>query len=196
MTNRPEQRLSLEIPNISEKTSIKILQDWSHQRWPSDAKMHVAADMVKNCQELLAKKNIDWKLVLRNIRIENFGLQFGESAIANSEAHIVGPLAAQVDWPMHRPEIVYLSGKCIASRVSEKLEDFKKTMLETAIVYGQKTIPNANLCMEVLDYILEIPNRNKERHTIKQLYALLREGNTEGAYKTMQSRRDFVSKRR
>jgi len=189
----------LEVPRISEKISSEQLVIWSKQRWPSDARRRLAADIIDNGKELLKENNIDWDSVLRNIRVLQFNNPYvGAEAIACSGARIIGGLAIGFNWSMHDSPAVYLSGKLLADRVkdSEELDDFKSLMRQSAKNYGEKTLPNACLYMETLDFLLlEFKPRTGYGKIIEQLRPLLEEGDTEGVYRIIKPRGDLVRRR-
>lgn len=187
----------LDVPYISVKTSREQVQQYSELRWRNDGRSRIAADIIKNGEELLVESNIDWELVLGSIRREQLGsASYGKAAIAIYDAHLIGALAARGGWATHDPPIVYISGKCLAERVSDKLESFKSTMLRAAVMYGHKTLPHADLYIETLDFLLGVENRARHRKIINNLGVLLGSGDIEGAYEIMQeSRGDLVSRR-
>lgn len=194
----PEPTRFLELPQISEKTSSKQLVIWSKQRWPSDARNRVAADIVKNGKELLAESNIDWKLVLGNIRIVQLDSPYyGEAAIAKRDAPLIGALAVSGSMAMHDPSIVYLSVKLLANRVKtgEEFEDFKRSLRKSAVDYGQKVLSLADRHMESLDFLLEVENRGMHRDIINKILSLLGHGDIDDAHKIVKSRDDLVRRR-
>lgn len=183
-----EPATALDIPEISKKTQIEQLRTWSSQKWPSDGSRGVAADIVKNGKELLAGSNIDWKLVLSSIHVQQVSsTQVGEAAIAANDARTIGGFAVAAGWAMHDPAIVYLSGIYLANRAGDKLEDFRTTMRQAAVAYGEKVFPKADLYMKTLDLLLELRDRSRRRNIITHVAPLLREGNIEEAYKTVSS---------
>jgi hypothetical protein len=79
---------------ISPKINSEQLIIWSKQKWPSEGRRRLGAEIIKNGQELLAARNIDWELVLRNMRVVQLGtVYYGEAAIAVRDAQIIGALA-------------------------------------------------------------------------------------------------------
>ena len=130
-----EQQIGLGMPLVSPKTKHEQLVMLSKQRWPSDGRKRIAADIIKNGQELLAGSKIDWVLVLNNISTNQHGVLYnGEAAIAAHDGQLVGALAVASDWSTHDSPIVYLSGRLLASRAksSGELDDFKRIMMQTA----------------------------------------------------------------
>ena len=191
-----EPKESLVAPWISEKTSNEQLQSWSKQFWPSEGKRRIAGDIIKNGQELLAGSNVDWKLALNTIRIQQLnGVYVGEAAIAANGSRFIGGLAARAGWSMHDPQIVYLCGKYLGHIAGSKLEDFKTRMTQTAISYGQKTLPEAELLMKILDLLLEHPDTRNHGNLLTKTAILLHEGNIQEAYTMVSSRKDFVRRR-
>ena len=179
----------LDLPRISDKkTSNATLKEWSSDRWKSGTSRYVALDIINNGKELLLGINVDWGLVLNSIRVVreyNGSVQFGQDAIAANGARLIGGLAARAGWSMHDPQSVYLSGKYLADVAGSELEDFKTTMTERVIFYGEKTLPEAELSMKILDLLLQ--HRDKRKHTklVERTADLLRNGNIQGAYKTI-----------
>ena len=90
---------------------------------------------------------------------------------------------------MHDPQIVYLSAKLLANRAGngEKLEGFKEIARQTANDYGEKLLPRGDQYMEILDFLLEVENRAKNRNTIRRVSSLLGNGEIEEAYKIIKS---------
>lgn len=194
----PEQQISLD-PYISPKTPYTKLKEFSDQHWRSNGTKCVAEDMVNNTIELLAGSNISIDLgsVLNNIRFERLGsVQFREEAIAGYDGRMIGGFAVAGGWAMHDPPMVYLSVKCLANRVSgDKLEEVRRIMRQSAVDYGEKVLPDADLYMESLDFLLKVTDRNKYRNIIKQVLSLLGKGDIEEAYEIVRSRDDLVRRR-
>ena len=194
MTPKESERNPLDLPKISPKTSYEQLQKWSKGIWESDGIRGVAADIVDNGKELLV--DWDWELVLDNIRIQRFtSLQSGVNAIAINGARMIGALAVAAGWSMDDPAIVYLSAKCLANRASSNFENFKRTMREAALAYGQNALPEPHKYMQTLDFLLELRDRNKHRSFINKVALLLGKGNIEEAYTIASSLGDSVRRR-
>ena len=179
-----------ELPLISLKTSSEQLQRFASDRWPSDARKFVAKDIIQNGKELLARYNINWDLVLSNIRVMQVNtLRVGVDAIAVNGARMIGGLAVVMNSPMYAPPIVYLSGGLLVNKLvnnvrnSEEFEDFKEKMEHSSVFYGQNTLlPPADLHMEILNFLLRIKDRTNNWHFIKRLASLLKEGRVEDAH--------------
>jgi len=192
-----------DLPLISPKTSIGQLEIWSKQGWKSDGKRSVASDMVNNCRELLAGResveNVD--AALGSIAYNSLGMgnpQKGWTALAQACGSVIGGLAVGGKWNMHSPEPVYLSAVCFTSKLdSSKWEDFKEELLEVAASYGKKTLPNPELYIKILDFLLESRNRDKNRrYLIVGMTSLLKDKGVQGAYDLMKSFNNSVGGRR
>jgi hypothetical protein len=189
----------LDVPLISQKTSNAVLRIWSTDRWKSDTSSYVASHIINNGKELLLGSNVNWDLVLDSIRVvggynNRGGVQSGVDAIAVNGARFIGGLAARAGWSMHDPPTVYLSGKYLAHIAN--LEDFKTTMTNRAVSYGQKTIPEAELLMKTLDLLLEHPEIRKHSSHLTRMYNLLNNGDIQGAYSIVSSLEELESSRR
>jgi len=181
---------------ISEKTSAARLKEFSKGNWQSYATKQVAGDMVNNVKDLLVGTNIDWESVLKSIHYQHLNsLKFGVDAIAVHGARYIGGLVAKGNWSMDDPPAVYLSVKYFADIVSDKFEDLKTKMLETAVTYGQKSLPDADSYMEILDFLLEVKNKEGYRAILNRLVPLLTSENIEEAYKIVKSDGDLVRRR-
>lgn len=93
---------------------------------------------------------------------------------------------------MDSPPIVYLSVKYLGDIVSDKFEDLKSKMLETAVTYGKKTLPDADSYMEILDFLLYCKDRNRHRTLLNRLASKLGSGNIEEAYNMFSQWDDLV----
>jgi len=196
MTPKESEQMRFELPVISPKTSSEQLKIWSNERWLSNGRKGVAADIVKNAKELLVGNNTDWELVLSSIRNQQLtSLQLGEDAIAVDDARAIGGLGAAAEWPMHHPPMVYLSGGILVARVKEskEFEDFRSNMRNAATSYGHKTLPDADLYMEVLDFLLAAMRNRRHRAIIKKVVSLLANEDIEGALQ--QSRANVAGRR-
>lgn len=188
MNNEADSMLSM-IPDISKKTSNEKLLAWSTQRWQSDATRYVALDIVNNGKELLSGSAVDWNLVLNSIRIVeryNGSTHFGGAAIAVHGGRLIGGLAARAGWSMDNPQSVYLSGKYLANIVN--FEDFKAKMTLASVLYAEKTLPQAELLMGILDLLLEDSGRINHSRLVRRIASLLHDGNIQKAYSIVSSR--------
>ena len=192
----PEPTRFLEVPYISPKISSAQLKIWSKDRWQSESRKRVAENIIQNGKELLAVSSIDWELVLKSIRtVKVDGACYGKDAIAVNDARFIGGLVARAGWSMHDPGSVYLSGIYLAHIADSKLEGFKTTMIQTAVSYGQKTLPEGELLMKTLDLLLERQGRRDHRELVPKIAVLLHDGKIQDAYTMVSSRVDFVSRR-
>ena len=197
MTLKEPEPTRFLVPWISKKTLHEQLKGFSDLRWSSsDSINRVSENIIDNAKELLAGSNIDWELVLSSIRMEKLGIvRIGKAAIAANGARFIGGLAARTGWSMHDPQIVYLCGKYLGDIAGSKLEDFKTTMTQTAISYGQKTLPEAELLMKILDLLLEHPDIRKRAGLVTKTYDSLGNGDIQGAYNIVSPFEDPVRRR-
>ena len=196
MNPKESESTEFQMPVISPKTLNETLNEWSNEvhPWPSEGRNRVAADVIQNGKEL--SPNSDWGLVLDSIKVAqgyNNSVKLGQDAIAVNGARLIGGLAARAGWSMHYPGSVYLSGKYLVHIAGSKLEDFKTTMTKRAVSYGQKTLPEAELLMKTLDLLLEHQGRKNHNRLVTRIAALFRNGDIQGAYTMVSSRKYPVS---
>ena len=187
----------LDVPRISKKTLHEQLKGFSDLRWSSSDSMNrVSENIIDNAKELLAGSNIDWELVLSSIRMEKLGIvRTGGAAIAAYGARFVGGLAGRAGWSMHDPQSVYLSGKYLGHIAGGKLEDFKMTMTLASVSYAEKTLPQAELLMKTLDFLLEHRGGRERASLVTKTYDSLGNGDIQGAYNIVSSFEDPVRRR-
>lgn len=187
-----EKPMALDVSLISQKTSREQVQEYSTDRWKSDGRKRIAADIANNVRELLAGRiDIDFDLFLNGIRTERQGVYHGKDAIAMDGAQLIGAMAAGGNWATHDPPIVYLSARLLA----DMAESGGEIVRQSAFDYGQKVLPHGELYMKILDFLLELPNKKNSWPFIRQVEGLLGKGDIEGAYKIMMSRDDLVRRR-
>lgn len=186
-TKEPEPTRFLDVPRISEKTSVETLQGWATKHWPNEGRERVAENIVKNLKELGIVSDPDLNRILASIRYSQYGIYIGEPAIVKGKAPLIGGVAASASWPMHAPQMVYLSARCVVEMAGSggELEDLKIKIREGTLDYVDEHLPSPGLYIEILDFLLR---NSKRRSLFRNLVSLLREGNVEGAHKLMESR--------
>mgnify|MGYP001585342565 FL=1 len=194
-----EPPMDLVVFEISEKTPIDRLETWSSQRWPSSGTKIVAEDIVNNAAELTmaSDKEIDFELVLRNIKVyrHGSGVYSGRRAIAVHSARTIGGIAVALGLSMHDPPLVVLSGIYFSESESVKnnssLNDFRKIMIEVTEGYARDTLPSPDLYMKILRSLFIEKTQNTKRRTGQ----LLQTGNIEEVYNMINPRGAFVMSR-
>lgn len=93
--------------------SPKAPRDWlmSQRNWSKfQTRVRVADDIIANAREL--ENGVDWHEILstHTIAIAVGKRYTGKLAIVHSISSTVGSVAARMEWDMHSPEIVYMSG--------------------------------------------------------------------------------------
>lgn len=192
-----EPAMDLSRPQISKKTPIDQLSTWSSQNWPSSGMKRVAMDIFNNAVELTRDKEIDFELVLRNIKVDRHGsgVYSGRSAIAANPARTIGGIAVALGLSMHDPPLVVVSGIYFSESESVKnnssLNDFRKIMIEVTEDYGRNTLPSPDLYMQILRSL----SIEKTQNTKIRVGRLLQKGNIKEAYNMINSRGAFVISR-
>lgn len=186
-----EPVMDLVVFEISEKTPYKQLQKWSSQNWPSDSTKMVTRDIVNNVVELTSGKEIDFCLVLKNIKVNRYdsGVYSGRAAIAVNAARTVGGIAVALGCSMDDPRIVVISGMCLIKMAKDEssLEDFRNIMTEAIGNYGKNMLPEPDLYMEILQSLFT----EKIQNTKIKVGKLLQNGNIEEVHKMINSRGNF-----
>ncbi len=185
----------LDIPRISQKTSAETLQRWDKEGWLIEGRNGVAKDIVKNVRELRIVSEPELNGILESIRYyKPSSIYTGEDAIAVDSAPIIGRLGALANWPMHAPQMVYLSARCVGAMEGsgDEPEALRRKMRTGAINYAKEHLPSPGLYIEILDFLLR---NNKRRFLFRDLVPLLREGNVEGAHGLVNARRSPAGRR-
>lgn len=192
----PEHELTLQLPQISDKTLATQLRDWSKGGWRSEKKNVIAMDILNNCRELLGVegKGIDWEEVLDNTRVERIGgMAVGLGALA-AHSNVIGAVAASAEWNMHDPEVVYMSAKFFARIIIK--EKFRKSMEDASDAYGQKTLgEDAQYWMKILDFLSK-PGQVDNRTLRRDIIALLKEEKVQEACDELDQRKGMSPQRR
>jgi len=186
-----ERQIGLGESQISQKTPVETLQRWVGERWRSEGRKRVAHDIVGNVRELRIVSEPELSTVLQSIRHFsqfNQGTKFvGENAIAVNSARTIGGLGATANWPMHAPQMVYLSIKCLIDMAGSgsELETLKSKMREGAIDYIDEHLPSPDLYFDILDFLSQPRHGTGKinmQGVVRDLVFLLGAGNIEGAH--------------
>lgn len=189
-----EKQMDLKEPQIftiSPKTSAATLQRWARERWRSEDRKGVAKDIVGNVRELSIVSEPELNRVLQSIhyfsQFNQCRKSFGQDAIAVNSARTIGGLGALANWPMHAPQMVYLSIKCLIDMAGsgDELEALKRKMREGALDYGDEHLPSPYLYIEILDFLSQPRNGTGKTNIqgfVKDLASLLGAGNVDGVH--------------
>lgn len=109
-----------------------------------DVRRRIALDMVANARELTDAVN--WGVILDNVESRAKGTRgtryTGWRAIAESVAITVGVVAARMEWDMHSPQIVYMSGYHPAWVLGKKIDRLNQFLADveegTKVFVGEK----------------------------------------------------------
>ena len=183
----PEPTRFLGAPRISEKTSSEQLMMWNREHWLIDGRKGVTDNIIQNVRELCIVDEFELNTVLQSIRyFKPTSLYTGKDAIAADSAPLIGRLGALANWPMHAPQMVYLSARCVGDmeESGDEPKTLKKKINKGAINYAKEQLPSPVLYIEILDFLL---SNSERRFLFRDLVTLLREGNVEGAHRLMES---------
>lgn len=95
-----------------------------------DVRKRIAEDMVANARELT--NDVNWTVVLDNVESRSKSTRYtGWRAISESVAYSVGTVAVRMEWDMHSPPVVYMSGYHPAWALGAKLDYLNQWLLDT-----------------------------------------------------------------
>ena len=182
---------------ISQKTSAETLQGWARGHWLIKGRTGVAEDIVENVRELRIVSEFELNTVLQSIRYyKPTSVYTGEDALAVDSAPMIGRLGVLANWPMHAPQMVYLSARCVGAMEGSDDEPkaLKIKMIKGAVNYAKEHLPSHGLYIEILDFLLL--NNSKRRYLSKDLVSLLGKGDVEEAHRLMKKSRTASAGRR
>ena len=180
----------LDVPVISPKTSVETLQRWAGEHWRIGGRKGVTQNIIENVRELRIVNEYELNTVLLSIRyFKPNSLYTGEDAIAVDSARLIGGLGALANWPMHAPQMVYLSARCVGA-MEERGDEPKALKIKIskgAINYAKEYLPSPDLYIEILDFLSQPRNRTgrTSKGFIEKAISLLGEGNVEVAHRLM-----------
>lgn len=194
-----EPAMDLDVPEISLKTPIERLREWSSNIGQNERTTRIAKDIISNAKELLVGRDINLDLVLEQIKTSAFNsIYVGHRAIATSYARTIGSIGLALGCSMHDPQLVYLSGVCLSHSVKDKNivpEGFRETMIKVTNDYGANTLLKPEVYMPILQYLFAI--RGERASWVRVgTGKLLQENKIDEAYRMVSLRDDFETKLR
>ena len=156
----------------------------------------MAENIVENVRELGILSELELNTVLQSIRYyKPTSVYTGEDAIAVDSAPMIGRLGVLANWPMHAPQMVYLSARCLGAMEGsgDEPKALKIKMSRGAINYAKEYLPYPRLYIEILDFLLM---NSERRYLSKDLVSLLGKGDVEEAHRLMKKSRTASAGRR